>query len=154
MPVRIVPKFTQADIKRVIAEHMQRLEDAVISRFQRIGEQFVTNARNKTKEQGGFGDISGNLRSSIGYLIIRNGKQLTGSGFESIAGGSVGSETGKKVIEEIAAKYPTGICLLVVAGMDYAAAVEAKSKDLLSGSSLIAITALKEAMQQISKKIA
>lgn len=130
------------------------MEQAILSRLQRVGERFVANARGKTKDHGGFGDVTGNLRSSIGYLILKSGKQLTGSNFETITTGGEGSEIGKRVIEEIAQKYPTGIVLICVSGMSYSYAVESKGKDVISGSSLIAMNELKAAMQEISRKAA
>jgi len=39
------------------------------------------------------------------------------------------------VLDDIAAQYPTGMILVVVAGMEYAAAVESKGYDVITGSS-------------------
>src|SRR5687768_10758084 len=120
MSVKIVPKFTKADIKKMLELKKQRILDAITQRLQRIGEKFVTNARNKTKAEGGFGDITGNLRSSIGYVILYNGAQLNADFDGKTAEGVVFA---KKAVADISAKYPTGFCLIVVAGMEYAAAV-------------------------------
>lgn len=48
---------------------MVRVEMAIINRLTFIDE-FVVMARNKTSSQGGFRDVTGNLRSSISYVIL------------------------------------------------------------------------------------
>ena len=70
--VKVVPKFTNADIKKMILQNKQAIIDAILLNINRIGEEFVINARdNKT-----YKDQTGNLRSSIGYVVLYNGKQL------------------------------------------------------------------------------
>ena len=149
MALSLRPKFNDADIKRIIQDRMDRIENAVVEQLKFIGNDFVTNARNN----GTYTDQTGNLRSSIGYLILKNGLQLTQSGFEQIKTGSEGTAKGKAFLQEVAAKFPTGIVLIVVAGMDYAAAVESKGRDVLTGSSPQAIADLKTAMQRITTKM-
>lgn len=176
----IVPKFTPADIKRALATQKVQIETAIINRLQRIGEEFVRNAR----EKGTYQDQTGNLRNSIGYVILKDGEQLfenfrksakvkqvitrgKNKGKEKITYGSgEGLNRAKEVIEKAKAKHPKGFVLIVVAGMEYAWGVESghrkkrngekysvPAKDVLSSSSLIAEQQLKEAIVKISKKI-
>jgi hypothetical protein len=140
--------FNRNDIRKALEMEMQRLEERLFERLVFIGEQFVKNARNR----GAYTDQTGNLRSSIGYVILKDGVQLFISGFPKVKNGTDGSATGKKVIAEVAADFPTGYVLIVVAGMDYAAAVEAKGKDVLTASSLTAEKALRKAIATIDKK--
>jgi len=47
-------------------------------------------------------------------------------------------DKGAQLIDELAAQYPKGMILVVVAGMEYAAAVESKGYDVISGASFVA----------------
>lgn len=146
MAVAIIPKFTRKQIKAMLGERRQRIHDAILLNLKRIGEIFVRNARNNNT----YKDQTGNLRSSIGYVILYNGVQL----FESFksSGGSEGVEKAKEVVEEVKQNFPSGFVLIGVAGMDYAAAVEASGYDVISASSIEAETNLKVAIQRIAKK--
>jgi hypothetical protein len=42
--------------------------------------------------------------------------------------------------------------VIVVAGMSYAAAVESKGRDVLTGSSQVAVSSLKKAIERINDK--
>jgi hypothetical protein len=147
MAVRVTPKFKSGDIKKLIDTELKKREEVILLRLLKIGEDFVTNARTN----GTYIDRTGNLRSSVGYLVLRNGEQYHRGGFQLITTGSTGITTGRVVLEEVGANYPTGLVLIVVAGMSYAAAVEAKGRDVLTGSSQIAVIELKAAMDRISK---
>lgn len=126
-----------------------RIDQAIIMRFSYIGEQFVINARNNAT----FTDVTGNLRSSIGYIVLKNGRQVAISGFDTVKEGSKGTKEGKAYIRRLKAQYPTGYVLIVVAGMEYAAAVEARGKDVLTASSIIAQNQLKDAIKAIKRNI-
>lgn len=155
MAVSLVPKFTRAEIAAFMEQQQQRIFDAVLLRLRRIGEQFVKDAR----ENGTYKDRTGNLRSSIGYVILRDGVQLYDN-FRRFPGQEgkgkskgEGMDTARKVIEEIKAKFPRGFVLICVAGMDYAAAVESRGLDVLTASSIAAEVSLKKAIKDIQSKI-
>ena len=150
MAVKVTPKFKSSDIKKLIEEKFKRIEAAILLRLQKVGEDFVTNAR----IGGTYTDRTGNLRSSVGYLVLRNGQQYTKGGFELILTGVDGTKKGRVVLEEVASKYPTGLVLIVVSGMSYSAAVESRGRDVLTGSSQIAVIELKAAMERIRKQAA
>ncbi|WP_276359902.1 hypothetical protein [Daejeonella sp. H1SJ63] len=143
----IQPKHSNTEIRKLIEQRFTMLDEAIISRFSYIGETFVKNAR----ENGTYNDITGNLRSSIGYIVLKNGKQKAGGGFEKYSNGSKGQTSGKKFLKEISVKFPSGYVLIVVAGMQYAAAVESRGKDVLTGSSIVAKQELKRAFQRFKK---
>jgi len=146
----LVPKFSKADLQKMVADKIARIELAILLRLQRIGEQFVNDAR----QHGSYKDRTGNLRSSIGYLVLKNGEQYSQGGFVQVKNGGKGISTGKIVLDEAAAKFPKGYVLIVVAGMEYAAAVESKGRDVLTGSSPAAVKSLKEAIERINQKTA
>jgi hypothetical protein len=119
----------------------------ILLNLHRIGESFVTEARNTET----YKDRTGNLRSSIGYIILHNGEQL----FESFksTGGKDGVSKAREVVDEIKQKFPSGFVLIGVAGMDYAAAVEAKGYDVITSSALQAETSLRIAIKRIESKL-
>jgi hypothetical protein len=164
---KIVPKFDKKDFQKIVEAKLLRIDQALVMRLKRIGETFVKNAR----ENGSYNDITGNLRNSVGYLILRDGVQLD-SDFRKSAvvmktikrgkntgkerktyGSKEGVRSGKDFAFEVARKFPRGYVLIVVAGMEYASKVESKGKDVLTASSIIAEKDLREAIAAISKKI-
>lgn len=144
-------KTGNAQIDKVHSEYLARVSDAIVNRLSYVGERFVKNARSKTSKEGGFNDITGNLRSSIGYVIIDNGV-IVEENFEART--PEGANEGKKLTQKIAAEFQSGFALVVVAGMNYAAAVEnLNHKDVITGSSLIAEKELKEGFAKLEKKL-
>ena len=132
-----------------IDKQLQNIDDVIVEALEQIGEQFVTDAR----DMGNYMNRTGNLRSSIGYIVCFDGKPVH-ENFETFEDGKVGTDTAKKMAEEITADLSVkGYSLVVVAGMNYAAAVEAKSFDVLTGASLIAAKDLQERIKLIKKLI-
>lgn len=138
------PQFTKADIKSYIDNKIRSYRAAILNRLQQAGEKFVILARNG----GGYIDQTGNLRSSIGYLVLYNGSLL----FEAFPGDK--TEGKQKGLDLANKEYSTkGYCLICVAGMDYAAAVESKGKDVITGSSQIIEGWLKNALSGLKNKL-
>ena len=120
---------------------MKTLETIIVERFQQIGEQFIADARNN----GNYKEHTGNLRSSIGYMVYKDGDPV----YENFPGASeTGKDTGKQVASGINVPEK-GLCLVVVAGMNYAVYVEAKNYDVITGSSYEAEKSLKQAIDFI-----
>jgi len=76
-----------------------------------------------------FQDITGNLRNSVGYVVLLNSVEKSKSNISAL---------NQKLIEELKNKYPKDLVLIVVAGMNYAAYVEAKGFNVLSSAELMA----------------
>lgn len=148
----IKPKFKKSDFNKLGVAMIQRIENAILSRFEYIGETFVNNARSKSRAEGGFGNITGNLRSSISYMILKDGKSVK-ENFEKSGNGNDGIQTSKALLRELKAKFNTGYVLIVVAGMKYAASVESRGLDVITGSSLIAEKELREAIEGLKRKV-
>lgn len=154
MAVTIRPKFNAKDIAKWSAEVRARVINAMLSRLSFVGESFIVNARNTDT----YMDQTGNLRSSIGYLVAYNGN-IMGQNFEAKPNGN-GTESGEagvraaqELAKDIADDYPNGFVLVCVAGMAYAAAVEAKGFDVITNSSITAVADLKQAMRELKSKI-
>lgn len=147
MALSLVPKFNRNQIIQAIAGRKQLIEDAILMRLQRTGEKFIKNARLNAS----FTDRTGNLRSSFGYIIIKNGSDVA----EGFAGGKgkEGKEAAQRVIEEVKQKFPSGYVLIGVAGMEYAAAVESLGYDVITGSSQQAEIELRKAMVELGNKL-
>lgn len=145
--MKYTPKFSKADIVKSLRAKKEAFQNAVLSRLRFIGETFITNARSNDT----YKDQTGNLRSSIGYLILKDGKQ-----FEASFPGdkSAGRDAAKKVVADVSGKHPKGLVLIVVAGMEYALYVEATGRDVLTASGIAAENDLKKAVEKLSKKAA
>jgi hypothetical protein len=142
-------RYKKSDIEKVATDMRSRVELALIRRLQFVGESFIINAR----QGANFKDHTGNLRSSIGYVIIQNGLQYTQSGWKQILQGTEGIATSQQLIEELSKLYPNSIVLICVAGMDYAAYVEAKGYDVISASSITAKNELQKSVEELIAKL-
>lgn len=91
-----------------------------------LGERVVKYAR----KHGSYPDRTGNLRNSIGYVVIQNGRVVK-DGF-----GSSEPQTKARAVALDTARSLDGnkTYLVWVAGMEYAKDVEAKGFDVISGS--------------------
>lgn len=119
-----------------------------------MGEKSVIEAKDRSQELSWY-DRSGNLRSSIGYVIVCNGRVLKESGFKQVQQGSAGIKQGRELAIELASKYSGGYALIVVAGMNYADKVEAMdNKVVLSSAELYAKQELPGLMEKLINQIA
>lgn len=148
MAVKLVPKFNVADIKKMLAERYERIDKAMLLRIQRVGESFVKNARDRAN----FKDRTGNLRSSIGYIVLKDGVDIY-EDFKARAGGKEGVDKAREVAAELKIKYPKGYVLIVVAGMDYAAAVESRGYDVITVTGAEAAVKLKQSLSELANKL-
>ncbi len=142
----ITPRFTRGGVTRFLSRQLRSVETTIFDILQINGEQFVAYCRNLNT----YKDRTGNLRASIGYVISKDGKTLL-SNIEG--GGQLGKAKAGQLIKEVQAQYPIGYTLIVVAGMDYAAYVEAKGFDVITGGSQIAAASVKRAFDRLKKKL-
>ena len=118
------PKDFAKQIEQQVLEIIERKREAIIYKLGHIGNQVVNMVRQQHKYQ----DQTGNLTSSVGYVIVVNGEVVQESAFEAILPtAKEGSEAGRSFAHSLANQYPQGITLIVVAGMNYAVYVEAKN---------------------------
>lgn len=118
-----------------IAKEINRAEDEILKKLSFIGENAVNDARGN----GDYLDNTGNLRSSIGYTILKNGETVRTSSFDRVKQeASKAKRESTKLLDELRTKFNTGFVLIVVAGMDYAVTVEARGRNVLSSSKLLA----------------
>ncbi len=122
----LIPEFSQGDIDRRIDRFKVNIEQRIIWTLAMAGEKFVNDARSTQTYQ----DQTGNLRSSIGYIIARDGNIIQ----ENIKGKAEGTAQARKIANEVLRENKKGFILIGFAGMEYAAAVEAKGYDVITGS--------------------
>ena len=153
---------SKTDVRKLKSGLKRKLEDTInmmAYQLSYIGEQAVKVAR----EKGSYSDVTGNLRSSIGYVVLLNGvaiktsladqisvesgyrlvkrKRKDGSEYmakQKIGGdGSEGAKQARKMLDKLRAEYPRGLVLIVCAAMEYAVYVEAvHHKDVLTSAEL------------------
>ena len=117
-----------------------------------LGEQCVRKIRNRSASESWI-DQTGNLRSSIGYALLDQGKRVMQSSFEVVLGGTQGPSESKRYIDELAAQYAQVYALVVVAGMSYADYVEAiDGKDVLASTGLWAQSKVDEYITRANQK--
>ena len=135
----LTPLYTSNDVKEVFDTFVEDVDVQLIQLFAYVGEEFVNLARNKKPPQS-FTDRTGNLRSSIGYVVALDGEVKIGD-FE---GTGEGKARAKELVKEVLSDSSTGIVLIGVAGMQYASYVESRGRDVISGSVPKASKILKE----------
>ena len=145
---------SESAIHDAILKEMDMVNRLTLRALSYLGEKCVIEARDRSPEESWI-DRTGNLRSSIGYVIASEGKIIKYSDFTVVKNGSEGHETGKTLAEEIARKYRSGYVLVVVAGMNYAEYVEAMdNKVVLASAELFARQQLPSMMQKLKSQIA
>lgn len=143
-----------SEINAAIKAEVERANMLTIRALSYLGEMCVIEAKDRPQESSWF-DQSGNLRSSIGYIIVHNGKIIKYSGFNQVKQGSDGIKEGKGLATELAKQYTSGYALIVVAGMNYAELVEAMdSKVVLASAELFARNELPNMMAKLKTQIA
>jgi hypothetical protein len=174
----VKPLFSDSDIEKWVEVFRERAERALFVQLQAAGEMFVKYAR----ESGQYTDRTGNLRSSIGYIIVHGGNVLS-ENFDSrpspertiseeytytlksgekktstrkvkVGGsGEIGFRKAKRLAQELASRHRHGFILIGVAGMEYAAHVEAmEGKDVIIGASIKTEEWLRDSIRTILKK--
>lgn len=135
-----------------INEQVERMTNALVYNLCAIGEQVLNAARSTNS----YKDQTGNLRSSLGYVVAIDGKVVQISDFapseqktEKTPDKATGQREGKAYARQLLDKFPTGIVLLVVAGMNYASYVSAKGYDVLDSAELLAGQLIPDMLKQL-----
>jgi len=161
--VIVSPDFDGEDPKKVMDALAKKIGRVIASQLNQAGLTIVRDARSKVPSKeyhelaadareaasltggsinlssaDGFNDDTGNLRSSIGFVIAQKGKLITSDFTESPRGTdkATGLDTGKKYAEKLAEENKSNLVFVAVAGMEYAGYVEALGYDVLTGSTL------------------
>ena len=134
-----------SEVEAYLDEQIERIEQLIIYNLSYVGEQCLTEARNTNS----YKDQTGNLRSSIGYTIVKDGRVIRQSDFAVVRKGSEGKSEGEQFARSLASKFPKGIALIVVAGMNYASYVSAKGYNVLDSAELLADRLVPSILKQL-----
>lgn len=136
--IKITADFDLSALDKLIDQKVDTWLDSIMEKYRKAGKQFTERARSRTKAaHHSFGNITWNLRSSIGYLLVYNGV-VKESYFPTLQGAPEGSGKGDEYAREIASYVNDGqgVLLVCVAGMEYAYFVQSKGYDVIKGSSV------------------
>ena len=148
----IKANFTREDVRKRFDAFLNEIEKKQIARLQRLGEMCLVEARTNK----GYMMQTGALLSSTGYEVFVDGVAIhsqfdAASGAESNAA-ETGIKSGQSIAESIG-KGTKGIALVVVAGMNYAAYVEAKGYNVLSSAEHLAERELPRMLEKLISNI-
>jgi len=129
-------KFNLDEVFKGLTDAVDKIVDLYLLCLKSALIDTVTAAKNLDT----YKNQTGNLRSSIGYVIYNKGQKVA-EYFERVIGpkgaeadtADHGTAAGLKVATEAAEQYPDKIVGVIVAGEDYALAVESKGFDVITG---------------------
>lgn len=127
----ISANFNINDIDATFKALLAEVDRQLIESLTRVGEEAVKLAKMIPPERG-FKDRTGNLRSSIGYVVLVDGKPVNVA-FAAVKGGHAGVNEGQRLALQVGSKTED-YALVVVAGMNYAVHVESKGRDVLTSA--------------------
>ena len=152
MGIRMTTKLSE--VHDMLMREAERVERLTIRALSKLGEQCVTKIRDRAGDKSWY-DQTGNLRSSVGYVIAHNKNIIQYSTFNQVSQGSEGVKTGKDLAKELAKRYSNNYVLIVVAGMNYAEFVEAMdNKDVLASTELWAREQVPLMLEKLKRQIA
>ena len=152
MGIRMTTKLSE--VHDMLMREAERVDRLTIRALSKLGEQCVTKIRDRAGDKSWY-DQTGNLRSSVGYVIAHNKNIIQYSTFNQVNQGSEGVKTGKDLAEELAKRYSNNYVLIVVAGMNYAEFVEAMdNKDVLASTELWAREQVPLMLEKLKRQIA
>ena len=137
-----------ASINDAIEEVKANVKKAALVNLQYVAEQAL-NAARQTKS---YKDQTGNLRSSLGYIIAMDGEIKYTSTFEQVKTGGEGTKAGLDYAMQMIGAHKSGIVLLMVAGMEYASFVSAKGYDVLDSAELLAEKLIPQMLSKLKLK--
>lgn len=131
MPGRMITSLQQ--IRGMIEAGVEARQKVIVNALCYVGEQCIIEAR----DGGTYTDRTGNLRSSIGYAVVLDGKVVQRDCVEKVKDGEDGVANGDAFLSKrISKARKKGIILIVTAGMNYAEYVEAKGYNVLTSAEL------------------
>ena len=152
MGIRMTTKLSE--VHDMLMREAERVDRLTIRALSKLGEQCVTKIRDRAGDKSWY-DQTGNLRSSVGYVIAHNKNIIQYSTFNQVNQGSEGVKTGKDLAKELAKRYSNNYVLIVVAEMNYAEFVEAMdNKDVLASTELWAREQVPLMLEKLKRQIA
>lgn len=122
----IEANFDMPSLEAYMQKKKRQLENLLRRNLNYLGMRCVVLARTLNTYQ----DQTANLRNSIGYVVVVNGKirdsffNADERGKDFDPNGPKGEEVGEALAKNLAEEFTEGYALIVVAGMNYASYVE------------------------------
>ena len=138
----IAATFRNGAISAQVRSFQERVERAAVFQLQYLGEKLASYA----KDQHNYTDRTGNLTNSIGYAVVHGSKIVT---FGGASQSGEGVENALNVATQYAGQCTSAYSLVVVAGMNYAAYVEAKGYNVILPAELKARTDFPQTMLKL-----
>lgn len=148
----IKANFTKDDVRARFDAFLDEIQRKQIDRLKQLGEMCLVEARNNK----GYMMQTGALLSSTGYQVFVDGVAIH-SQFEAASGAqsdaaAQGIKAGQTIADTIG-KGTKGVCLVVVAGMNYATYVEARGKNVLTSAKNLAERELPRMLEKLISNI-
>lgn len=131
------------DIDEYLEKQIENRIQALLMNLDHIGSTCV----NEAKTGRTYTPRTQALLNSTGYAVIRDGVVVSGGGLKEN-----GAAAGESSINALIAENPKGILLIVVAGMEYAARVEAYGYNVLTSAELLAEQLVPKIMEELGFK--
>lgn len=147
MPIKLVTP--QSEIDAYIDQSIDKALEVIVNTFLYVGESCIREAR----DNGSYMDQTGNLRSSIGYVVVVDGQIVRKNVVNLVKNGTEGTKEAEAFLERLASEHSSGICLIVVAGMNYASYVEGRGYNVLTSAELLAERLVPQLLEQIGFKV-
>ncbi len=148
-----MPKFKNVEVLKELQKGYRTIENGIIRILQRAGEQFVIDARDGMKispsafPKGDYENQTANLRSSVGYFVLKDGIIID----NMIEGTAEGIAAGRALLGTIPNK--TGYQLIGVAGMDYASHVESKGYNVITSQADVALVNINRLLNKFKDRM-
>lgn len=141
----IAPLFGNGAVAAQVNAFRDNLDKAVVYLLKYLGEDLARYA----KDNHTYQDQTGNLTNSIGYAVVRN-KEIVYYGGTNQPG--EGADAALQAALKMVAGLESTYSLIIVAGMNYAAYVEAKGYNVILPAELKAKKDFPAAMSKLIAK--
>ena len=141
MKVKLLSAVSQ--IQKRISADLDKKKQELLHLLDMAGELAISDQTLKHK----YKNQTGNLSSSVTYVVLDNGRVVTEGASSST--NSEGAKQGKSFIDSLIANNAKGVVLIVSAGMNYAAYVEDMGLDVLTTAELVSARVVKNLIDKI-----
>lgn len=127
-------KTPKAQIAAEFDAFEKEMTRRIVAMLSKLGEECANEAR----KNGSYRDDTGNLRSSVGYLIAVDGSVQKQS-FTPIGNakdGDTGVKKAEALAHDVVKNFPHDIVLILVAGMECASYVANRGYDVLDSAEM------------------
>lgn len=138
----IIPEFGKGMVSSQVLAYRERIDKAAIFLLSYLGEKLAKYA----KDHHNYTDQTGNLTNSIAYAVAR-GNEIVAIGGSDQPG--EGAENAGMVLKEYVSTLTHSYSLIIVAGMNYAAYVEAKGYNVILPAELLAKSEFPDVMRKL-----